>query len=126
MLLICGDALRVAVNRPARGGEDEAPDTELHAQGAEIERAQHVDVSVGARDAWRDDHGCLRGVVIDDVGALAIENFAQLRAADIHRIESGGGIDLFTPAARQTVHNDDLMPGAYTGIDHVGTDESGA
>src|SRR5207244_13026393 len=98
MLLICWNVLRIPVNRAARRGEDEATDAELHAQGAEIERAQHVDVGVGARIVDRDDHGCLRGVVIDDIGALALADLAQMRAADIHRIEPGGSMDLPTPA----------------------------
>src|SRR5947208_7541077 len=126
MLLICWNVLRIPVNRPARRGEDEAPDAELHAQGAEIERAQHVDIGVGARIVDRDDHGCLRGVVIDHIGALALEDLAQLRAADIRRIEPSGGIDLLTPAARQTVDDNDLMPGARVGVHHVRPNEPGA
>src|SRR5881396_2472078 len=126
MLLICWNVLRIPVNRPARRGEDEAPDAELHAQGAEIERAQHVDIGVGARIVDRDDHGRLRGVVIDHIGALALEDLAELRAADIHRIELGGGIDLLTPAASQTVHDNNLMPGAHVRVHHVRPNEPGA
>src|SRR5207247_6569165 len=52
-------------------------------------------------------------------------DLAHLRSARPHRIDPRAGIDLPTPAARQTVHDNDLMPGARVGIHDVRADKAG-
>jgi len=116
----------LAIDRPARGGEDDPFHSGFGAGLEDIEKAEHIVAGVidGILDGAAHIH--LRGMMIDDLDLVAFENIDELRVLDIHLVKDRFGVEVLPPARAQVIHHNDLVAGGDIGIGDLRGDKTGA
>ena len=123
--LVHGDGAHLAVTGAAGRGVEEFADLVFHRQFEQAQGAEDVDASVKEGFADGAAHIHLRGMVIDDFGALAGEHGLDPgRVRNVATNEAGRRRQVFFFAGGEVVDNGHVMARGEIALRHVRGDET--
>lgn len=125
MVLVGREVVLLAVDRPARRGEDDLAHAAAAGRLGEVQAPQDVDVGVEDRilDGTADVH--LRGVVDEDLRPGVSHQVRGLLGADVEHVQLRALRHVLPLASRQVVDDQHPVPCREIGVGDVGADESG-
>ena len=109
----------------AGAGEDKAAYPSLPGRIEQMDRAEHVDLSVAGRFTHTDRDAGLRGLMADDIRPKLAEYFLdRFAAADVDREKRRRVGHVFAPARAQVVQARDVVARREGSVHDVAADET--
>jgi hypothetical protein len=126
MLLVGREVVLLAVDRPARGREEDLPDAPLAGRFGQIQAPQDVHVGIEDGVFHRAPHVHLSRMVDEDLDPRLPHQLRRLLGPHVQHMQLRPLRHVLPPSPRQIVEDQHPAPLGKEGTGHMGTDEPGS